>query len=37
MNDNGIEYTTPKCGGFSADAQTGLGELLSTFVLKCIE
>lgn len=30
-NDNGIEYTTPKWGGFSATVQTGLGEQLDGF------
>ncbi len=30
-NDNGIEYTTPNWGGFSATVQTGLGEQLDGF------
>ena len=30
-NDNGIEYTTPTWGGFSATAQTGLGEQVDAF------
>ncbi|MBT2336253.1 porin [Variovorax paradoxus] len=30
-NDNGIEYTTPTWGGFSATLQTGLGEQVDGF------
>jgi predicted porin len=30
-NDNGIEYTTPSWGGFSATVQTGLGEQIDGF------
>lgn len=30
-NDNGIEYTTPTWGGFSATVQTGLGEKTDGF------
>lgn len=30
-NDNGVEYTTPNWGGFSATAQTGLGEQVDGF------